>query len=230
MAISYTTATRWAHAAVMLTLVVGLVLVSLEAYRTRSTPPISDTSTTTKSTTEKKTTGTGTETVDRLEVTTAPKQNLPERMLGQGGLWLVRILLVMMAAFLAGAAVQRTMLGNFAFKAGGLEVPPLPAPETEEFEELPPKFLAAFQVDVSPAALPRQPELSIVSSSRVIDNFNSIQREGVADYVIVDLNSGESWLTTRLFILAILLSAGCDRFERSCLWKRERASKRDILE
>lgn len=126
-------------------------------------------------------------------------------MLGQGGLWLVRILLVLLAAFLAGAAVQRTLLGNFAFKAGGLEVPPLPAPETEELEPLPPRFAAAFQVNVFPAALPGQPGPIVVSSSYVLDLLSSIQGEGAVDYAIVDIGSGGSWLTTRLFILAILL-------------------------
>jgi hypothetical protein len=189
----------------MLIVAVGLVLVSWEAYRARSAQFSTDTSTTTKTTTVRKTTTTGTETIEKREVTTAPNQGFPERMLGQGGLWLARILLVLLAAFLAGATVQRAILGNFAFKAGGLEVPPLPAPETEELEELPPSFAAAFQTDVSPDALPAQLGPGIVSSSYVMDLLNRIQGEGVVDYAIIDLGSGTSWLTTRLFIFAILL-------------------------
>lgn len=48
-----------------------------------------------------------------------------EKALAPGGLLLLRIGLVALAAFLAGAVVQRTLLGDFALKMGPLEVPEL---------------------------------------------------------------------------------------------------------
>jgi hypothetical protein len=38
-----------------------------------------------------------------------------------------------------------------------------------------------------------------------MDLLKAIEGEGAADYVVVDLGSGENWLTTRLFVLAVLL-------------------------
>ena len=46
-----------------------------------------------------------------------------ERSLADGGLLLLRLGLIALAAFLAGAVVQRTLLGEFAVKAGPIELP-----------------------------------------------------------------------------------------------------------
>jgi hypothetical protein len=48
-----------------------------------------------------------------------------ERSLAAGGLLLLRIGVVAFAAFLAGAVVQRTLMGDFALKLGPLEIPQL---------------------------------------------------------------------------------------------------------
>ena len=49
-----------------------------------------------------------------------------ERALAASGLLFLRLGLLLVAAFLAGAIVQRTLLGRFAFKLGPVEVPDLP--------------------------------------------------------------------------------------------------------
>lgn len=51
--------------------------------------------------------------------------SLIERGLGTGGLLLLRLGLVAMAAFLAGAVIQRTILGRFAIELGPVKVPEL---------------------------------------------------------------------------------------------------------
>lgn len=59
-----------------------------------------------------------------VETTTTPSNpNVLERALGEGGLFLVRLGITFGAAFVAGAVVQRTLLADFAFKAGGVELP-----------------------------------------------------------------------------------------------------------
>jgi hypothetical protein len=206
MAISYAAATRCAHAVAVLTLIVGFVLLGREAYRDRSVPTGSS-DTTTKNTTERKTTAKGTDTTEKREVTSTPNPNFTERALGQGGLWLLRLFLVLLAAFFAGAAVQRALLGNFAFKAGAFEVPELPPPPlTQELSPLPGALVAAFQLDVSPTTtFPPQLGPGIVSSSYAMDLLDRIKGQGPADYAIIDLGSGRNWLTSRLFIFAILL-------------------------
>lgn len=63
---------------------------------------------------------------ETLERTTEPGDDpLIERALAPGGLLLVRLGIAALAAFLAGAVVQRTLLGRFGIKVGGLEVPEL---------------------------------------------------------------------------------------------------------
>jgi hypothetical protein len=53
--------------------------------------------------------------------------SLFERALAGAGFLFFRVALAALAAFLAGAVVQRTLLGDFAIKVGPLEVPDLPA-------------------------------------------------------------------------------------------------------
>lgn len=80
-----------------------------------------------RKTTKTVVTQTGTET-EKTETTTAEAdESLLERSLAAGGLLLFRVGIVALAAFLAGAVVQRTVLGNFAIKVGGVEVPELAA-------------------------------------------------------------------------------------------------------
>ncbi|MGH9185487.1 MAG: hypothetical protein ACRD0U_06710 [Acidimicrobiales bacterium] len=67
------------------------------------------------------TTPDGDVTVERT--TSDADDSLVERSLGAGGLLVVRTGAAVLAAFIAGAVVQRTLLGRFAFKAGGIEVP-----------------------------------------------------------------------------------------------------------
>lgn len=61
-----------------------------------------------------------------LQTTTSPASpSLAERSLGDGGLLLLRIGVVALASFLAGAVVQRTILARFDLKVGGIEIPEL---------------------------------------------------------------------------------------------------------
>jgi hypothetical protein len=53
--------------------------------------------------------------------------SLFQRALTGAGFLLFRVGLLFAAAFLAGAVIQRTILGDFAFKIGPVEVPGLPA-------------------------------------------------------------------------------------------------------
>src|SRR5882724_4490205 len=59
--------------------------------------------------------------------TSEANDSLFERALAGAGFLFFRIGLAALAAFLAGAVVQRTLLGNFAVKVGPVEVPDLPA-------------------------------------------------------------------------------------------------------
>src|SRR5262245_24909162 len=150
-------ATRWARAAVALIVVLGLVLIGLEAIHSGLAPPGSPSAkTATTVTTETKTTATGqTETTTKREIATK-SEDFVDRILGKTGPWLLRVLLVVLAAFLMGAAVQRVILGRYALKLAGLEVPEVPLeaivpPKTEEVPQLPEKLPEAFQL---PAHLP----------------------------------------------------------------------------
>jgi hypothetical protein len=62
---------------------------------------------------------------ERTATTKEADASLLERSLSNGGLLLLRIGVAALAAFIAGAVVQRTIMGNYAFKAGPLEVPEL---------------------------------------------------------------------------------------------------------
>jgi hypothetical protein len=67
-----------------------------------------------------------------------------ERALSSGGLLLARIGAVALAAFLAGAVVQRTVLANFALKMGPLELP-----ETKRTAAASEEALEAVQGDLA---------------------------------------------------------------------------------
>ncbi len=209
MAVSPDVARRWAQATVVVVLVVGGLFVAREASRPGSTSlGPSETTTTTKTVTERKTTPTGHESMERQEVTTAAKETVVERILGQPGLWLARILLVVLVAFLLGGVVQRILLGEFALKAGPVELPALPpAPAAAPIPET---VTDAFRVeievvDVAPAADARATVPLSLSSSHVIALLEQIQGSGPSDYAVIDLGAGRSWLTTRLFLFAVLL-------------------------
>lgn len=61
---------------------------------------------------------------ETVQTTTSPADpSLAERALGDGGLLLLRLGVVALAAFLAGAVVQRTALARFDLKVAGLEIP-----------------------------------------------------------------------------------------------------------
>jgi hypothetical protein len=59
-----------------------------------------------------------------------------ERALGPGGLIVFRFAIVAFAAFIAGAVVQRTVMGQFAIKLGVLELGELQAATTDSVAEL----------------------------------------------------------------------------------------------
>jgi hypothetical protein len=208
MAVSYTWATRWAQAAALFTLLGGTVALIREAGKLHRLPvERRDLVTTGKNTNEKAATPKGTASTEKQEVGTALNPSLTERVLGESGLWVVRVLLVLLVAFLVGALVQRTLLGKFAFKAGGIELPEVQAPP---LAALPPSVTAGFQFDASfttPPTLTSAPTLlgpGIISSSYAT-LVNKIKEERPADFVVIDLGEGRNWLTTRLFLFAILL-------------------------
>jgi hypothetical protein len=172
-------------------------------YRRQYKPPAENGElvTTNKTTSETKSTPKGPESVQKSETTTVPNPNLPERLLGHGGLWVARALLVLIGAFLAGALVQRMFLGKFAFKAGSIEIPELQAPPIGDFDQR--DLVEAFQFDrvSSPSDLPT----GITSTSYTSDLLTKIQGAGAAHYAIINLGNGQSWLTTRLFLFAIFM-------------------------
>ena len=163
--VSYRLATRCAQTAVVLTLLAGAVTLISEARKLSQSPPESGdplATITTKSLIEKKTNPKGPESTERREVTTAPNPNVAERFLGRSGLLVARMILLMLAAFVAGALVQRVLLGKFAFKAGGLELPEVQAPPgavlppslTEAFTEAPQDDVSALtDLEPRPATL-----------------------------------------------------------------------------
>ncbi len=71
------------------------------------------------------------------EVTESPaSQSLLERGLARGGLLFLRLGVVLLAAFLAGAFVQRFVLGEFAVEVGGLKLPALADQAATSVEKL----------------------------------------------------------------------------------------------
>jgi hypothetical protein len=73
---------------------------------------------------------------ERKATTKEADESVLERSLASGGLLLLRLGVAALAAFIAGAAVQRTIMGNYAFKAGPLEVPELAAASEAAVDEL----------------------------------------------------------------------------------------------
>jgi len=80
------------------------------------------------------------------------------------------------------------------------------------------KKLSVFEVSVELATLPElQPPWSVagtdvrrLSSSQIFDTpsqtlFQELLKPALSDYAIVDVRSGEDWLTSRLFIFALIL-------------------------
>lgn len=190
MAIPNRVATRCAHIVFAFVLLIGIVVLLHQAYLSSPTPSSSSESTTTKSALETKTTPKGTDTSQKVEVTKALSPSFTERVLGQGGLWILRGLLVLLTSFLAGGLVQRVLLGNFAFKASEIELPALP--ETPALPPIPFPAVAAFVEESA-------------NSSSVMSMLEAIRGSGLTDYAVIDLGSGQSWLTTRLFIFAALM-------------------------
>jgi hypothetical protein len=191
MPVSYKTATRCAHVALALTLVVGFVLLAHQAFYKKLPQALSnETNTIAKDSTETKNTAKGKDVTEKHEVTTVPNPNFVERVLGRAGLWVLRVLLVLLAAFVVGALVQRSILGNFALKVGELELPVLP--EAAELLSLPLPAADAFKEENA-------------NSSSVMSMLETIKGHGVANYALIDLGTGQSWLTTRLFIFATLM-------------------------
>lgn len=112
----------WGRSAAAAVLVLGLVVVVLPAVSHLTlkddpfSPPV-ETRTVTKTEADGKVS---------KEVTQSPaSQTLVERGLAQGGLVFLRLGVVVLAAFLAGAFVQRFVLAEFAVEVGGLKLPAL---------------------------------------------------------------------------------------------------------
>jgi hypothetical protein len=63
-------------------------------------------------------------------------KSFSERVLGDEGLVFLQIGLVLLAAFVAAAAIQRVLVGQYAFKFAGLEIGDLATASAESIEEL----------------------------------------------------------------------------------------------
>jgi hypothetical protein len=114
-------ANKWAQIAAVAVLAVGLILVLLPAIahlRAVFEDPFASPRTTVRVV---KTEPGGAQTV--TETTSDTSRSFLEKSLAAGGLLLLRLGIVALAAFLAGAVVQRILLANFALKLGPLEVP-----------------------------------------------------------------------------------------------------------
>jgi hypothetical protein len=113
------TANRWARLAA---LAVGLIALAVVVWPGVAHLDLGDPYRDKQQVTEKVTISpAGARTVER---TTSPaKPGLLDQALASGGLLLLRIGVAAAAAFLAGAATQRILLGEFAFSAGGVELP-----------------------------------------------------------------------------------------------------------
>lgn len=114
-------ANKWARIAAVAIGAVGLVLVLLPAIGHVGAifeDPFASPRTTVRVV---KTEPGGAETV--TETTSDASRTFLEKSLAAGGLLLLRLGIVALAAFLAGAVVQRILLANFALKLGPLEVP-----------------------------------------------------------------------------------------------------------
>ena len=193
-------ATRFAQWIVTMTLVLGVVFLAVEGYHTGWAPlGPSETTTIKKDSKEQRTTAKGPETVEKHDVTTSSKESGFERALGSPGLWLLRALVIVIVAFFAGAAVQRVLLGEFSFKVGPVEVPPLPVSSPEPLAPVPESVVAPFRVDF--AMTPSH--IGITDPHMTL--LENIQQPGPSDYAVIDLGEGRNWLTTRLFLVSILL-------------------------
>jgi hypothetical protein len=206
-------ATHWAQGVAVLVLIAGIGLVGTDIYRTGITPVgPAETTTTTKETKETRTTSKGPEATERHEVTTALKETSVERALGPPGLLFMRLLLVLLVSFFTGAAVQRVLLGEFSLKLGPVEVPPIPPPPPEDLAKVPDFIVAAFgaaeatTVGVEPD-LPAVgvPVADSLGGSGIASLFAQIDPSGLSDFAVINLGEGRNWLTSRLFLFAVLL-------------------------
>lgn len=68
----------------------------------------------------------------RVTTTVAGGKTVIERVLGDGGLVMLRLGAIVLAAFLAAAIVQRVVLGEYAITVGGLELPAVAAGKAAE--------------------------------------------------------------------------------------------------
>jgi hypothetical protein len=207
-------ATLLAQGVAALILVAGITLVGLDVHRSGLTPVgPAETTTTTKDNKETRATAKGPEATERHEVTTALKETTLERALGPPGLLFVRSLLVLLVSFFAGAAVQRVLLGEFSLKLGPVEVPPLPPAPADALAKVPDLLVAAFAADETTTAAEHMPtvvtDLTVVTDpiggSGIASLLGQIDPNGVSDYAIINLGNGQNWLTTRLFLFAVLL-------------------------
>jgi hypothetical protein len=116
-------ANKWARRAAAAVLAIGAALIVAPALISLGEVwenPFEPESSVTTVVTEKPDGSTETRTT-----TSEASRSFVERSLAAGGLLLLRIGIVALAAFLAGAVVQRTILGDFAMKFGPVEVPAL---------------------------------------------------------------------------------------------------------
>jgi hypothetical protein len=65
-----------------------------------------------------------------VTTTAEGERSLLERVLGDGGLVVLQLGIVLLAAFLAAAILQRAILGEYAVKLGSLELPALAPADT----------------------------------------------------------------------------------------------------
>jgi hypothetical protein len=112
-----------------------------------------------------------------------------------------------LVSFFAGAAVQRVLLGEFSLKLGPVEVPPLPPVPADALAKVPDLLVAAFAADETTTAAEHMPTVvtDSIGGSGIASLLGQIDPNSVSDYAIINLGNGQNWLTTRLFLFAVLL-------------------------
>jgi hypothetical protein len=116
-------ANTWAAWAAVVTLLFGLIVVVVPTLANLDTILAADPFVPRETTTRVVESGPQGETT--TTTTQEADDSLVERLFSSGGLLILRLGLVAAAAFLAGAVVQRTLLGEFAIKIGPVDVPQL---------------------------------------------------------------------------------------------------------
>lgn len=133
---------------------------------------------------------TGPKPAETTTTTEAGPRTVLERVLGDSGLVVLRVAAIVVAAFLAGAVVQRVMVGEYGgFKVGSLELTAVARASTEGLDELKQALIdlgrkAATQADLKKArqeshredaATNRELALQLIRMSRIEERLHRVE-------------------------------------------------------